>query len=308
MHAVRSNTRLLSNTNRASLAVAPTSRAKPAFVPLSFKSYRNRRYTTKLTSSTTSIMTSTQSHACCTVPPVTGIEYTPKGEYITIQGMRTYATGPKDAKVALLYIYDIFGMDFKQTLRGADILAHGDKERPYQVFIPDFFDGKPADISWYPPDTKEKGEKLGEFFSTLAAPPKTLERIPKVLDEIKSQRSSISKWGVVGFCWGGKIVNLTSQKDTPWTAAAACHPAMVDANDAAAITIPIAMLPSKDESKEDLEKWEKAIKVKNAVEWYPNQVHGFMAARGDLNDPAVAADYQKAYGYLLNWFHENISA
>ena len=46
---------------------------------------------------------------------------------------------------------------------------------------PDFFDGKPADISWYPPDNDEKGKKLGEFFNTQAAPPKTLERIPKVL-------------------------------------------------------------------------------------------------------------------------------
>lgn len=28
--------------------------------------------------------------------------------------------------------------------------------------VTDFFDGKPADISWYPPDTKEKGELLGK--------------------------------------------------------------------------------------------------------------------------------------------------
>lgn len=62
-------------------------------------------------------------------------------------------------------IYDIFGF-FPQTLQGADILAHGDKEHHYQVFIPDFFDGKPADISWYPPDTKEKGEKLGQYVSS----------------------------------------------------------------------------------------------------------------------------------------------
>lgn len=31
--------------------------------------------------------------------------------------------------------------------------------------MPDFFDQKPADISWYPPDTEEKGKKLGEFFN-----------------------------------------------------------------------------------------------------------------------------------------------
>lgn len=110
----------------------------------------------------------------------------------------------------------------------------------------------------------------------------------------------------MGFCWGGKIVNLTSAKDTPWTAAAACHPAMVDANDAAAITIPFAMLPSKDEPKEDVEKWQAAIKTKNIVQWWPNQVHGFMAARADLKDDAVKADYEKAYKLLLEFFHDNM--
>lgn len=37
------------------------------------------------------------------------------------------------------------------------------------MFMPDFFDGKPADISWYPPDTDEKGKKLGEFFSVCSS-------------------------------------------------------------------------------------------------------------------------------------------
>ena len=85
------------------------------------------------------------------------------------------------------------------------------------------------------------------------------------------------------------------------------HPAgMVDASDAPGITIPYAMLPSKDESKEDVEKWEKAVKVKHVVKWWPNQVHGFLAARSDLKDPAVEADYKKGYEFLLEWFRENL--
>jgi hypothetical protein len=40
-----------------------------------------------------------------------------------------------DAKSALLVVYDIFGF-FPQTLQGADILAHSDKDHQYQVFMP----------------------------------------------------------------------------------------------------------------------------------------------------------------------------
>ncbi|KAI7563591.1 hypothetical protein KC346_g21740 [Hortaea werneckii] len=148
---------------------------------------------------------------------------------------------------------------------------------------------------------------LIRFFSTAAAPPKTLERIPKVLQQIQSERPDIKEWGVVGFCWGGKIVNLSSQQGTPWKAAAACHPAMVDANDAAGITIPFAMLPSKDESKDDIEAWQKNIKTKNIVEWFPDQVHGFMAARSNLKDEKVKKEYERGYNTLLNFFHEHMS-
>jgi hypothetical protein len=104
-------------------------------------------------------------------------------QQITIDGLKTYVTGPASADKAILLIYDIFGF-FPQTLQGADILASGDKENQYQVFIPgeprsadhhwshqqlnryaDFFDGPAADISWYPPQNKEHEAKLGEFFS-----------------------------------------------------------------------------------------------------------------------------------------------
>ena len=39
------------------------------------------------------------------------------------------------------------------------------------------------------------------------------------------------------------------------------------------------MLPSKDEDREAVEKWRKGVRTENVVEWFPDQVHGFMAAR-----------------------------
>lgn len=88
-------------------------------------------------------MAATQSHACCTVPAVVDHEYKEKGEYVTIAGTKTYATGPSDATKGIILIYDIFGY-FPQTLQGADILANGDSQQKYRVYVPDYFDGKPA--------------------------------------------------------------------------------------------------------------------------------------------------------------------
>jgi len=120
--------------------------------------------------------------------------------------------------------------------------------------------------------------------------------VPKIVKEIEQSHTSIKSWGVVGYCWGGKvrilkiylgdtngmvcqIVALTSQSGTPFKAAAAVHPAMVDPKDAPGVTIPMCMIPSQGEDKNDVEAYQKALKVKNVVEWFPDQLHGFMSAR-----------------------------
>lgn len=172
--------------------------------------------------------------------------------------------------------------------------------------MPDFFEGKPADISWYPPDTDEKGKKLGEFFQTTAAPPKNVKKVGSVISELKSKHPEIQQWGVLGFCWGGKIVSLVSQQGSAFKAAAAAHPAMVDANDAKEVAIPMLMIPSKDESKDDVEAYEKALTVPHKVEWFHDQIHGFMAARSDLEDEKVKSAYEKAYQLVGDWFTEHL--
>ena len=97
-------------------------------------------------------------------------------------------------------------------------------------------------------------------------------------------------------------MNLTSTGGTPFKAAAACHPAMVDAKDAPGIVIPTYMIPTKDEDKNDVAAWEKGVKVEKKVVWYDNQIHGFMAARGDLKDESVKSAYTQAYDSLCEWY------
>lgn len=104
-----------------------------------------------------------------------------------------------------------------------------------------------------------------------------------------------------------QIVNLVSQEGTPFSSAASCHPAMVDAADAPKITIPILSIPSKDEDKDAHDKYEQALKVKKRVEWFNNDIHGFMAARSNLDNDSERTSYEKAYSILSDWFKETLS-
>ena len=74
-------------------------------------------------------------------------------------------------------------------------------------------------------------------------------------------------------------MNLVCQEGTPFKAAAACHPGMVDPDDAPKIPIPIAILPSGDEDEQAVGEYEKNLKVPHIVEWFKDQIHGWMAAR-----------------------------
>ncbi|KAL8684241.1 MAG: hypothetical protein Q9218_008369 [Villophora microphyllina] len=79
---------------------------------------------------------------------------------------------------------------------------------------------------------------------------------------------------------------------------------MVDPNDAKGIKVPIAILASGDENAEDVEKFKKNLSVENHVETFGDQVHGWMAARGDLKDEKVKKEYERGYGVVLDFFHK----
>lgn len=209
-------------------------------------------------------------------------------------------TGPS-SNLGIIFIFDIFGY-FPQSLQGADILSTSHEHKKYRVFMPDWFDGHPADLSWYPPKTDEQKEKLGNFFSTIAHPPSTAAKVPPYVEEVKKAYPEINKWAVIGFCWGGKIVSLLSGEGTLFSVAAECHPAMVDPTEAEKINIPLIMLASKDEVKADLEKFEKNLKGEKHVEIFGDQIHGWMAARSDLDDARVKEEYIRGYKTVVEFF------
>jgi len=76
---------------------------------------------------------------------------------------------------------------------------------------------------------------------------------------------------------------------------------MLAAEDAPKITVPICMLPSKDEDAEEVKKFEAALTVPKYFETFKDSPHGWMGARGDLSGPDKP-NYDRGYKLALEWF------
>jgi len=220
-------------------------------------------------------------------------------------GFKTYITGPPTAKTGLLQIYDIFGF-FPQTIQGADIIAHSGE---YLVVMPDWFQGKPLPIETFPPDTDEKKQALQSFFSGPATPPKMFERFEKVWPVLKEKFPGVERWGIMGYCFGGKIATLMSGPNTQFAFSIQVHPAMLEPSDAAQMTIPHLCIATKDEDPDTTAQYRivlqnhlhKAVKEKSVVERWEGTFHGFMAARADLGDEGNFEYYGKGYQKVLDF-------
>jgi dienelactone hydrolase len=77
---------------------------------------------------------------------------------------------------------------------------------------------------------------------------------------------------------------------------------MIDPSDATSIKIPLCMLASGDESAEDVKKFEANLKGEKHVETFGDQIHGWMAARSDLEDERVKSEYVRGYKTLLEFY------
>jgi len=169
--------------------------------------------------------------------------------------------------------------------------------------MPDLLLGKCADITWYPPNTEEKKAKMKDVFAR-GSPGVMGARIAEWMQEVHGENE---KWGIVGLCWGGKVVAVvTGAEESKFVCGAMAHPAMVDPADATKISIPFAVLPSMDEDAEVIQTFSEALKGKKVVETFGDQIHGWMGARGDLKDARCREEYERGYKLLVDFFGENL--
>ncbi len=67
------------------------------------------------------------------------------------------------------------------------------------------------------------------------------------------------------------------------------------------------MLASKDEPADKVKEFEDNLTVPKHVEIFDDQVHGWLAARGDLKDARVKEEYIRGYKTILTFFGNNWS-
>jgi hypothetical protein len=81
---------------------------------------------------------------------------------------------------------------------------------------------------------------------------------------------------------------------------------MLNPEEATRIKIPICMLASMDEPADDVKSFEANLTVPNHVEIFDDQIHGWMAARSNLDDARVKSEYERGYKTLLEFFAKHL--
>jgi hypothetical protein len=67
----------------------------------------------------------------------------------------------------------------------------------------------------------------------------------------------------------------------------------------------MALLASKDEKAEDVSAFGANLNVANYVETFPDQIHGWMAARSNLEDDKVRKEYERGYRTALGFLQKH---
>ncbi|KAK9446993.1 Alpha/Beta hydrolase protein [Limtongia smithiae] len=239
---------------------------------------------------------------CDVIPsPQFTAEYTPKGNFTTVEGREVYFVGNIKASYAVICIYDIFGMH-PNTFQGADYLALSTIDGPL-VVMPDFFAGKPVtdDIS-----PSVNPDAFQAWRATNSAE-NHMPYLEAVIAWITTTYPDIKTVGLYGFCWGGKFA-IMGAKLKLVNAVAMVHPSRIVELDASGVEdVPILVVASKNETVESLAPFVEKL---NTVQYirYDDMHHGYAAARGDWSVPEQKARAQETFKIMNDFFHKYLLA
>ncbi|KAJ1734528.1 hypothetical protein LPJ61_001014 [Coemansia biformis] len=230
--------------------------------------------------------------ACCNTPPVRAT-YTPTGERQTIGGIECYVSGSKDAKRGLIINYDIFGMH-ANVVQLCDILGTSG----YHVVLPDLLGSNAlteADLG--------KHGVFSAFCKHAGSWAANKDKYIAMQEYMKD--SGVESVGIIGFCWGGKMVVAALAELDGLVGGAIVHPALIESGDMAKANAPLLVLPSKDEpdfTDEFATLEGKPFFAQCSMVRFDDMFHGFCGARGDWSVPEQAKRANDAIELLVQFF------
>lgn len=209
---------------------------------------------------------------------------------------------------------DIFGIrEFKQSAQVADRLA--EIIPGLGVALVDVFRGEPWKMADFPPTDKAK------FGAFIAAHPYDDAHVRGDLTsafealEARAGGGKKPKRLAMGFCWGALMaLQAAGDAELGVCASAGAHPTFFgrEAEVAKQLRGPVLLLPTKgDPGEAVVEAAEKAglpFAGRCRVRRFDDQVHGFMAARGDYKDERVRAAAGEGVGEVAAFFKREIEA
>lgn len=149
-----------------------------------------------------------------------------------------------------------------------------------------------------PPDDKA----LEDFCNGPGNTEKTVAKVLHLQSVFQGMNPEVTSWGLVGYCWGGYVANFLLDAQSPFLACAELHPGFPGKEIAERIARPILALCSKDEPEKEYAHFQPHLKVDANFIHFPDMVHGWMSARGDLWKTEVQIQFQRGYEMLAEWF------
>lgn len=228
---------------------------------------------------------------CCANPPVLSAT-SGTGLVGNVGGFSTYISASPDSKLGVILASDVYGYEAPNLRKLADKIAAAG----FYVVVPDLLCGDP-----YKPDNAAK--PIQEWFKSHGAD-KGTEDTKAVVADLKSR--NISAIGVVGFCWGAKVV-VELAKSSDIKAAVLLHPSLVSIDDIKEVSVPIAILGAEIDKMSPPELLNKFLEVLSAkpevdcfVKIFPGVAHGW-SVRYSNDDELAVKSAEEAHQDLIDW-------
>jgi len=252
---------------------------------------------------------------------------TPSGVDMVVGGVNAYVAKPKEpTQSAVIIATDVFGHTLPNNRLIADDMA---REGGFLVVVPDLFDGAPitpevlkvfesSPTGFF--DNLSKYSSMGfhlvksgiPFFWSHGDVTPKVALVEAVIKDIK-ENHGITKVGVQGYCYGGKIAVLLAGKSDKIDAFGVAHPSMLTVPaDIEAVQKPglfcCAEIDSSfpQESRRQSEELLNKKGMPNKFVDYKGMNHGF-AIRGDCEVPEISTAAKDALQQAVSFFKQYLA-